>query len=429
MCAIKRKRRRTRNSQKIGKELTASFPEIALEKDEGFAELLASIYEKYDARFVLVIDEWDYFLRTYPDEPEVFDHYINFLRSLFKNEAVRPAIELCYMTGIMPIKRYGSMSALNEFDEFTMIAPRNLAPFFGFSEEEVSKVLEQSKTKLALDELKEWFDGYRLDGVGKVYCPNSVVKACLSNICMDYFAGTAAITAITSGLKNHFICLEEESATLLAGGEVSIDPSSFSSDLSRLDSKDKGLTALVHAGFLRYESSTGHASIPNREVMLRFYPAVMSVGFEGGVSELLKKSRDLLQRTLEGDEEFVAATFDEFHVRLVSLFDKANEAALSVLASVAYADAARYCFPLKEPHLGKGRAGIAFLPLRARERPALVIELKVDEPGKVAVHQIQDRAYDEPLKRYFRDVLLVGISFDRSALKHTCKIEHFLKAS
>ena len=229
------------------------------------------------------------------------------------------------------------------------------------------------------------------------------------------------------GLKNNFISLEKEAATLLSGGKIPVDPSTFSSDLSCLDSESKGLTALVHAGFLRYDPFFGEVSIPNREVALRFYSAVSAIGFEGGVSDLAKQSRDLLIATMKGDKAFVEKTFDDYHERFVSLFDKSNEAALSVLASVAYEDASRFYIPLKEPNLGKGRADIAFLPLRKGERPALVIELKVHDSAESAIEQIRNKEYYRPLESYFGEVVLVGISFDKDTLKHSCRIERIQK--
>jgi hypothetical protein len=411
----------------VKKEMEKAYPDVDFSDCPTLAKLLLRAYGATGERFVFVIDEWDYLLRTYPDEPEVADRYISFLRSLFKNSSLKQVIELCYMTGIMPMKRYGTMSALNEFNEYTMLGPDELAPYFGFSEGEVKKVAAQSGTSISLSELKEWYDGYRLEGVGEVYCPNSVVQACRRNFCRDYFAGTAAVSAITMGLKNSFISLEEESSILLSGGSVPLDPSTFSSDLSRLDTKDKGLTALVHAGFLRYDSTMESVTIPNREVALRFYSAVKEIGFSGGLSDLLQRSRDLLDRTLRGDESFVANTFDEFHARLASLFDKTNEAALSVLASVAYADAVRRYFPLKEPNLGKGRADIAFIPLRRGELPALVIELKVDDCVESAIAQIKAKEYYKPLEDYYGDVLLVEINFDKKTSKHVCKIGRITK--
>ena len=412
--------------EKIDKQLSKLFP------TEDFtplspAEAICELNERLGATFVFVIDEWDYLLRNYPEDVGLFDSYIGLLRSLFKNSEIKGAIDPVYMTGIMPIKRYGSMSALNEFSEFTMVAPDTLAPCFGFSEAEVKKVMEQSGTKLTLAELKEWYDGYRLEGIGEVYCPSSVSEACRRDTCRDYFAGSAAVSAITMGLKNNFISLEKEAAILLSGGSVQVDAREFSSDLSRLDTPNKGLTALIHAGFLRYDPRAKTASIPNREVAIRFYTAVKSLSFKGGLSELAKRSQDLLASTLAMDGNSVAKTFDELHRRLVSLFDKTNEAALSVLASVAYIDASDSFIALKEPNLGLGRADIALLPLRKGENPALVIELKVSDSADSAIEQIKAKEYYKPLEGYYGEVLLVGISFDKDTLKHTCKIERIIK--
>ena len=138
-------------SQKIGKELIRNYPDYGLSTDMTFSEMLAEIFKRSggNERFIIVIDEWDYLLRTYPDDSELFDRYVMFLKTLFKSDIAFPAIELAYMTGVIPIKRYASMSGLNEFEEFTMVSPDELAPFFGFCEEEVKTVMKQSGTRLS----------------------------------------------------------------------------------------------------------------------------------------------------------------------------------------------------------------------------------------------------------------------------------------
>lgn len=96
---------------------------------------------------------------------------MDFLRDLLKDKSY---IHLAYMTGILPIKKYGTHSALNMFDEFSMIDPGPLASYVGFTEEEVLKLCD--RYKMDPEEVKNWYDGYSFRDVPSVYSPRSVVN-------------------------------------------------------------------------------------------------------------------------------------------------------------------------------------------------------------------------------------------------------------
>lgn len=89
------------------------------------------------------------------------------------------------MTGILPIKKYGTQSALTDFREYTMIQPKRLAKFVGFTEEEVKRLCKEYG--LSFGEMKHWYDGYAFSGEKSVYSPNSVMEAVKSNeSCINY---------------------------------------------------------------------------------------------------------------------------------------------------------------------------------------------------------------------------------------------------
>lgn len=94
-------------------------------------EVLQTIYEKTKRAFVIIIDEWDCIFRKYPSSHEDHIKYLDFLRFWLKGKSY---IVLAYMTGILPIKKYGEHSALNMFDEYSMTNQRELAEFTGFTE-------------------------------------------------------------------------------------------------------------------------------------------------------------------------------------------------------------------------------------------------------------------------------------------------------
>ncbi|MCD8014841.1 MAG: AAA family ATPase [Lachnospiraceae bacterium] len=98
-----------------------------------------------DSRFLFEdLQEWDAPLWEFKEDTTLQKDYILFLRSLFKNKDVIPkAIAAAYMTGILPVKKYGTESVLSDFKEYAMVSPAKLAGYVGFTEQEVQKLCEK----------------------------------------------------------------------------------------------------------------------------------------------------------------------------------------------------------------------------------------------------------------------------------------------
>ena len=92
-------------------------------------EVLARINAATGRRFVIIIDEWDVVIRDEAANLKVQNEYISFLRGLFKGTEPTKYIQLAYLTGILPIRKEKTQSALNNFDEFTMLSPSVLAKY------------------------------------------------------------------------------------------------------------------------------------------------------------------------------------------------------------------------------------------------------------------------------------------------------------
>lgn len=86
------------------------------------------------------------------------NEYIDLLRGLFKGEKSQRFMSLAYLTGILPIKRYNSESALKNFREYTMTSPKRLAKYVGFTEEEVKALCQQYH--MDFQKARRWYDGY-----------------------------------------------------------------------------------------------------------------------------------------------------------------------------------------------------------------------------------------------------------------------------
>lgn len=253
-------------------ELRDIYPEIVEHNASSLPLTLADINEKKGERFVIIIDEWDTIFREEKYNKKSQDEYIDFLRGLFKGEKSQRFMNLAYLTGILPIKRYNSESALNNFKEHTMTSPKRLAEYVGFTQEEVKKLCKQYH--MDFSEAQRWYDGYGFKSLAHIYCPNSVTNAMLDGEYNNYWTGTVAyeslkyyITIDRDGLKNAIV-------RLLAGEHCRVNVDTFENDMTKIDSRDDVLTILIHLGYLAYDARNEEAYIPNEEVRKAFNGAV-----------------------------------------------------------------------------------------------------------------------------------------------------------
>lgn len=138
-------------------DLTENFQEVRYRDENNLVQVMKDIFSKTGRSFVILIDEWDCLFREYKEDQEAQRLYLDFLRAWLKDKEY---VALAYMTGILPVKKYGSHSALNMFTEYSMTNPREMTEFFGFTEREVYELCRQYKRNF--EETKVWYDGYRL---------------------------------------------------------------------------------------------------------------------------------------------------------------------------------------------------------------------------------------------------------------------------
>lgn len=141
-----------RNS--IKRDITTCYPELRKQEFDSLPEMLTAT----DDEFIFIIDEWDYIF-IHELYPEHYGDFLEFLRNLLKD---RPYVALAYMTGVLPIKKYSTGSALNMFDEYTMLGDRFFENYFGFTEDEVA-VLCRKQNKVPLKAIRDWYNGYKQD--------------------------------------------------------------------------------------------------------------------------------------------------------------------------------------------------------------------------------------------------------------------------
>ncbi len=399
-------------------ELCVMYPSAC--REESLPVMLVKIAEMTGRKFIVIIDEWDALFRETKNDAGLQKEYIQLLRGLFKSSLTDKMIEAAYMTGILPIKKYGTQSALTDFREYTMLQPKKLAKYVGFTEKEVNDLCMEYG--MDFEDAKRWYDGYSFSRVKSVYSPNSVVQAISNEEFGDYWTETETYESLKFYIGLNEDGLKDAVISMLGGQRYRINTRTFQNDISSFKSRDDVLTLLVHLGYLAYDSVNKEVYIPNQEVADEFRNAVEYSGWEG-ISEALRVSEDLLNATLRGDEQVVARGIDKIHMANTSILAYNNENSLSCVITIAYYAAQRDYTLIREMPTGKGFADVVFLPGKHTDKPAIIIELKWDKSVQGAIGQIEDKKYTGVLSSYAGNLLMVGINYNKKSKKHECKIK------
>ena len=403
------------------RELLEQYPDVNYFDRSDLVESMKDIYAAYHQPFVFIIDEWDCIFREYKQDKEAQAQYLDFLRDLLKDKVY---ISLAYMTGILPIKKYGTHSALNMFDEFSMIDPGPLAEYVGFTEREVRGLC--GKYHMDPEEVKSWYDGYSFENEPSVYSPRSVVSCMRFGKLGNYWNQTETFEALQMYIDMNFEGLRDDVLNMIAGNHVPVNTGSFTNDMSTFRSEDDVLTLLIHLGYLGYDSESKSVFIPNYEVQSEYVNAV-SVSEWGAISTALKNSAETLKAIWEERSEQVAEGIRQAHFE-TSHIQYNDENALSYTISLALYAAHNFYTVHRELAGGKGFADLVFLPKKKfPKKPALVVELKWDKSAEGALKQIREKEYCRSLEEYQGNLLLVGIDYDKKTKEHQCVIEKYKK--
>ncbi len=362
-------------------------------------------------------------MRERQDVESLQKQYLDFLRNLLKDQ---PYVALAYMTGILPVKKYGEHSALNMFWEYSMTNQKALEEYTGFTENEVKILCEQYD--MDFEETSSWYDGYMFKKYKHIYNPRSVVETMICQDFSNYWVSTEVYDALKIYMDMDFDGLRSDIVQMLGGGRVRVNTRSFRNDMRNFKVKDDVLTLLIHLGYLAYDSIAEEVFIPNKEIIEEFENA-MSVGGWAEVMRVLKASERLLEDTLLCDEKRVAEGLDRAHMEVASILTYNDENSLGCTIGLAYYSARKDYRIIRELPAGRGFADIVFLPLPHTKKPALVIELKYDKSVHTAIQQIKDRQYTQALEGYDGEILLVRINYvkDDPNKSYHCIIEKFEK--
>ena len=408
--------------KRLIKELKYNYPEYVDCDNLVFA--MQDIFSYTGQSFIVLIDEWDCLFREYKQDEEAQRKYLDFLRVWLKDKAY---IALAYMTGILPIKKYGTHSALNMFMEYSMTDPGNMAEYFGFTEKEVENLCIEYG--MSIEETKAWYNGYGLyshnkqeDILYSIYNPKSVVEAMLRHRFGNYWNQTETYEALKIYIQMNMDGLKEAIIEMLAGNSVRINIGTFHNDMTTFATRDDILTLLVHLGYLTYDVEKESVRIPNKEVAQEYINAISTMGWKEVISSI-NNSRKLLEALWNLDSDKVAAGVDKAHEE-ISILQYNDENSLSCTISLAFYFAREYYTMIRELPTGKGFADIFLIPRKIHmDKPAVIIELKWDKSASGAIAQIKEKKYIDALSEYQGNLLLAGINYDKKKKKHTCVIE------
>ena len=430
-----------RMSMRILDELHETYPGVRYDEDD-FVYSLSKFYRASGRQFVVVIDEWDVIFRTHKNDYDAQRDYLNFLRSWLKDQDY---VALSYMTGILPVKKYGEHSALNMYSEFSMVSPLQFAPYTGFTEVEVRDLC--GKYGMNFASIKNWYDGYLVYDQGVVseldrsatepsrraparqyhlYAPLSVVNAMTYGQIKNYWNATETYEALAEYIRMDFDGLKETVARLMEGEHLPVRLGTYQNDMTSMTCRDDVLALLIHLGYLGYDQANSEVFIPNREIHDVFETSTQTPEWSSTM-RALRNSKKLLEAVWAGDEETVAELLEAAHDQTGNRTYN-SEAALSYAVQLAFYKAQDDYTLFPEVDTGRGYADLIYIPKRPIH-PALLVELKYNQNADTALEQILRQKYPSRLEHYKGNLILVGISYDRSAdpaapnfKHHSCKM-------
>ena len=360
----------------IHEEIKDMFPEIPAGRS--LAADMVYCVEATGRKFVFIIDEGDALIREAKNQEEIQTTYLNLLREWFKNNSFTPkVVAAAYMTGILPIKKDGSQSAISDFTEYPILDPGEFAEYTGFTEGEVQGLCK--KYGMDFEEAKKWYDGYDFPEIGAIYNPYSIMLAIKKKKFSSYWKKTSAAESLMTYINMDFEGLQEIISRLIAGEEIEVDTEDFENDFETFKSSDDVLTLLIHLGYLTWNEEDGTAHIPNEEIRIEFRKILKDKSVNQGWMKLLSRSRKLLEDTIAGKAESIAEAIDAVRQTQYAPTFYNDEQALRYVIKFAYIAAIDQYLKVEELPSGKGIADVVYLPKRKSLLPALIVELKWDK--------------------------------------------------
>ena len=391
------------------------WPDIEIKRK--LSDMLSEVQSKTGEGFIFIIDEWDYIYNNNLFTEQERNNFLLFLKDLLKDKSY---VDLCYMTGVIPIAKYSTGSALNMFDEFTFLNDNIYHTYYGFTTEEVENICKK-QDKVTMKELKEWYDGYKIQNID-IYNPRSVVSALTRGICQSYWTNTGPMDEIIYHINQNIEEVKNDVVQMVSNIPVEIRLKGYSAEQLTIETRNQILSAMTVYGFLTYHDET--LEIPNKELMIKFDEALEDKSMNE-VSKLVLRSDEMLKATIRQDVDKMAEIIQEAHDINMPIIKYNDENSLACVISLVYLSARSKYKIVREMPAGIGFADFIFFP-KDMSKPSFIIELKRNSTSEEALKQIFEKRYDLALKDYTGLKLAIGISYDSNLKKHSISIKTFL---
>ncbi len=412
-------------TEDIKAEMKKAFPDISFTPEDSLGKSILKVYNETGETFVILMDEYDVFIREQVSD-ELFSKYLRLLNALFKSATLRPAISLAYLTGILPIVRDKVQSKLNNFREYTILDALELSEYVGFTSEEVESLCKEYH--MDYEECRQWYDGYSQHGY-EIYNPESVVMSMTSGRYGTWWNRTSTYMAIAEQIRKDFDGTKDAVIRMIAGERIDVSVDRFMNTMDSFVSNDDVFAYLIHLGYLAYDYEDATCRIPNREVRREWTNAIVNDRSYDQTNKIIESSKQLLQDTIEGNDEAIAEALSNSHIHITSNRSYNNEDALGSAIYLAYIYALNDYLCFRELTAGKGFSDVVYVPVHPGnpDRPAMIMELKRNDSTGNALQQIRNRQYFKPLEDYYGKILFVGINYDEVTKTHTASTEWFTK--
>ena len=407
---------------------TLAFENILLKNTEledlkeALKFLTRILYEKYNKKVVVLIDEYDSplvsaYINGYYEKAK--DFFKTFYSTVLKDNSY---LQMGVLTGIIRVIKAGIFSDLNNLSTYTILSDV-YTDSYGLTEEEVEKSLKYYGIEQEISNVKDWYDGYKF-GDSEVYNPWSILNFLRFKELRAYWVDTSGNDLIKDVLKkitkNTIEALER-----LFNGEGLKQNISGTSDLSKLLSEDELWELMLFSGYLTVEEKIDHKNyvlrLPNKEIKELFRDTFLEKYFGRG-SKLLYLMEALTENRIDEYEE----RLQEILLTSVSYNDtkKGNEAFYHGLIMGMGLYLEGEYITKSNIESGLGRYDFVIEPKNKTKR-AFIMEFKatdsienLEEVSKEALRQIEDKKYDVSLKQNgVKDITYLGIAFCGKQIK------------
>ena len=401
--------------------------EVELEGLKSSLKFLTKIlYEKYNKKVVVLIDEYDApLVSAYHNKyyEKAKDFFKTFYSSVLKDN---PYLQMGVMTGIIRVIKAGIFSDLNNLNTYTILSDFYLN-CYGLTEEEVKKSLIDYNLEYEMGDVKDWYDGYRF-GKSEVYNPWSILNFLHAKELRAYWVDTSGNDLINDVLK---IVRKDIIRDLkkLFDREGLKQNLSGTSDLSRLLSEEEIWELMLFSGYLTVEEKIDEdyyiLRLPNKEVR-RLFKRTFIERYFGRGSKLIDLMEALTENRIEDYEE----TLQDILLKSVSYNDtkKGNEAFYHgfILGMSLYLEGEYIVKSNIES--GLGRYDVSIEPKNKNKR-GYILEFKatdnvdkLEEISKEALKQIEEGKYSSTLRQTnTKEILYLGIAFCGKEIKVSYK--------